>query len=266
MRGQADQKDTKIETVTLTVGTQTLTPTTDTGAFQQWRAIPSSHRLELQRLQHRISNILQDAATGFFPLQKACSALVPYQPDFPGNESRPQQLQHRSSGDFQPTDENLRGPPMAVLHFKSPTPKYRPDTEPESAANAEIPLWPSRHPWHASHRRGTVKGTKKAEISKKAKASPQAVVVLRAAGQKVCEAQLMSRPQTTVCSEERTPAINSTLDITPGHDCSCALAIHPTSTSEMHTNGVLACCVTTQPQSFNSIPGAAQGTKTRVLT
>ena len=68
--------------------------------------------------------------------------------------------------------------------------------------------------------------------------------------------QLRNRLRTTVCSEERTPAINASLDITLGHECSYTFLIHPTSTLEMHTNGVLACCV----------HGAAQGSRTGVFT
>ena len=43
--------------------------TTDAGASQQWRAIQSSHQFQLQRIQHRTSHILQDAATGYFPTE-----------------------------------------------------------------------------------------------------------------------------------------------------------------------------------------------------
>ena len=72
-----DKKNTEAKTVAQTVGTQALTPTTDTGALQQGLAIQSSHQLELQRFQHRASHILQDAATGCISLQKACSAFSP---------------------------------------------------------------------------------------------------------------------------------------------------------------------------------------------
>ena len=46
-----------------TVGSLTTTYTTGAGALQQWRAIQSSHRLELQRLQHRIGIVVQDTTS-----------------------------------------------------------------------------------------------------------------------------------------------------------------------------------------------------------
>ena len=61
---------------TQTVGTQTPTPTTDSGALQQWRSMQSSHRLELQRLQHRISFIIQDMTNIGFAAVGYCATQV----------------------------------------------------------------------------------------------------------------------------------------------------------------------------------------------
>ena len=47
-----------------TVGSQTSTCTTDLGDLQQWGTIQAPHRLELQRLQHRINIIIQDVCEG----------------------------------------------------------------------------------------------------------------------------------------------------------------------------------------------------------
>ena len=125
------------------VVTQTLIPTTDAEPSQQWRAFQSSHQLELQTLQHKISRILQDAASGYAPRGSAARS-IPHRLDNPGYERRQSQLQQR---DFQPSDEtlDLRGPPVAVLLR---------DIGQTLNVNRR---WLSRHFRHASHRRETVK-------------------------------------------------------------------------------------------------------------
>ena len=144
-----DKEIEKHKVVTQTVGTQTLIPITDARALQQWRALQSSQQLELQTLQHKISRILQDAASGYSPTEGLQSRIDLIIWD---TNAVNRSCSSEAAVDFQPIDKtlDLRGPPVAVPYFVSPAPKYR----------------PSRHLGHASHHRGTVKSAtrrKKAE-------------------------------------------------------------------------------------------------------
>ena len=129
---QAADKDTKIKTAAQTAGTQPPTDTTDSGALQQWRAIQSADRLELQRLQLRISHIIQDvtnialAAAGYFPsedVQRLQSRIDLTNPAFwmPLDEGAAAKQQRTSSQ----TDDNLNlhSPPASFPDFISLAPK-----------------------------------------------------------------------------------------------------------------------------------------------
>ena len=150
---------------------------------------------------------------------------------------------------FRPT-LNLRGPWLAVPYFLSPTWKYRLDTTPEPAvlvSGTEIitRTWQTqRFPTsllcttqHARRRRGTWKATKQhththTQIEgRKSKVSAQTTEVQWAVGRKAREGS----------SEGRTPAINASLKLTLGHNCSYTLVSHPTSTSKVRPKIVVAC-------------------------
>ena len=182
--------------------------------------------------------------------------------DAPGRSCRGE-----TAADFQPTDENLNlhHPPVALPHFTSPTPQYRPDTKPEPAAfsvtespeargtrkdsPAAFSAAPAR-PTPPRERKGHYKQKKQetAEVNKKAKASTQITEVQWASGWKASEAEfwlltpLKNLPLTRVTSAEgRTPAMNASLEIQLRHTCSYTLVTLPTSTSRVRTKDVVAC-------------------------
>ena len=105
-----DKEIVKLKAVTLTVGTQTLISTTDAGALQRWRAVQSSHQLELQTLQHKIGRILQDVASGHSTTRGSAAPPLPHRSDSSGYERRQSKLQQRGSGRC-PADRRDPRPP-----------------------------------------------------------------------------------------------------------------------------------------------------------
>ena len=101
----------------------------------------------LQRLQARVDLIIQDMNA----VNRSCSS--------------------ETAADFQPTDEtlDLRGPPLTDPFSISLTPKYRPDTKPDSPLAFSAPQARLTSP---RNRKRAQYDTKKAEMFKKAKASP----------------------------------------------------------------------------------------------
>ena len=96
-----------------TVGSQTTTCTTGAGALQQWRATQASHRLELQRLQHRTGIIIQDTTSAGLAAAGYCSA------------EDPQPLQSRISNIVQDMDAFGRScSGEAALDFQSMDDSY----------------------------------------------------------------------------------------------------------------------------------------------
>ena len=171
----------------------------------------SSCQLELKTLQHKISRILQDAASRYFStegLQRLHSRIDLIIRDMTAvNRS----CSSEGAVNFQPIDK--RPSTSAALRWLSLTSKCRPDAEHES------PL-----AFSALGRRLT--------SSRKKRNTPQE---RQRSTRRPRRGHKPRSPRTTVSSEGRPPGILASLASTPGHDCSYTHLIHPTPTTEMRT-------------------------------